>query len=319
MADGGTLVSVVVPAYNEEAGLRRLVEVLQVHLQPLGCAYEIIIVDDGSTDATEAELLRIASELPTVRPVLLSRNFGKESAMAAGLEAAAGDCVAFLDADLQHPPDLLREMFARWREGADVVNAVKRRRADESLVYRAFAHGFNRMMTRMIGRDMSGASDFKIIDRQVADVIRACPERHRFFRGLVAWVGFNVAEVEFDVQERLQGESKWSVFGLIRYSVMSVLSFSAWPLRAVGLAGFITSLLGGLLLIQTLYRYVAGTAAIGFTTVIAVQLLLSGMLLTAVGVVAIYLSQMYEEQKGRPLFVVKQSRALRALHPAQRV
>lgn len=305
MGAPAVVLSIVVPAYNEAEVLPRLVESVGRAAATLDRGYEIVIVNDGSSDDTEAVLGELAASHPEVVAVNLSRNFGKEAALAAGLQTARGQCIAFLDADLQHPPDLLPMMFAEWRRGFDIVNAVKRQRADEPALYRSLAGLFNRLMTGMIGRDMSGASDYKLIDRQVAEVLLACPERNRFFRGLVAWVGFKVASVEFDVQERAAGNSKWSVLGLVRYSVTNMVSFSSWPLRAVGIIGFTTAALGGLLLVQTLVRWALGEAAIGFTTVIAVQLLLSGMMLTALGVIAIYLSHMYEEQKQRPLFIIR--------------
>jgi polyisoprenyl-phosphate glycosyltransferase len=308
MTEQPLVLSVIVPAYNEAPCLPHLVEEIGRVAAGLGCSYEIVIVNDGSSDGTEACLAGLASDYPEVKPINFSRNFGKEAALAAGLESAKGECLAFMDADLQHPPDLLGAMYAQWRNGKDVVNAVKRHRGNESGPYRWFAQAFNRLMSGMIGSDMSGASDYKLIDRQVAEVLLDCPERNRFFRGLVAWVGFNVGTVAFDVQERELGESKWSLWGLMRYSATNIVSFSSWPLRAVGIAGFITAALGVVLLLQTLVRYAMGEAASGFTTVIAVQILLSGMLLTALGVISIYLSQIYEEQKQRPIFIIKRPR-----------
>lgn len=301
--------SIIVPAFNEAEALPRLVVEVGRVMAELRCSYEIVIVNDGSSDGTEACLSALSQTHPgTIMAVNLSRNFGKEAAMAAGLESARGQCLVFIDADLQHPPELLGRMHAEWRRGSDIVNAVKRKRANEPGLYVWLANAFNRLMTGMIGSDMSGASDYKLIDRQVADVLMECPERNRFFRGLVAWVGFDVANIEFDVQEREHGNSKWSLWSLVRYSVTNMVSFSSWPLRAVGMVGFVTAALGMLLLIQTLVRYAMGQAASGFTTVIATQLLLSGMLLTALGVISVYLSHMYEEQKQRPLFIVKKPR-----------
>ncbi|MFO1428803.1 MAG: glycosyltransferase family 2 protein [Candidatus Competibacteraceae bacterium] len=308
MPEHQTVLSVIVPAYNEAAALPRLLEEVGHVVTGLGCSYEIVIVNDGSSDGTEAYLATVSAENPHVRAIHLSRNFGKEAALAAGLESAKGQCLAFIDADLQHPPDLIEKMYAEWRRGSDVVNAIKRQRATEPSLYRWFTQAFNRLMTGMIGSDMAGASDYKLIDRQVAEVLLSCPERNRFFRGLVAWVGFKVANVEFDVREREVGGSKWSLWSLIRYGITNMVSFSSAPLRAVGIAGFITAALGFVLLVQTLVRYAMGEAAIGFTTVIAVQILLSGMVLTALGVISVYLSHMYEEQKRRPIFIIKRPR-----------
>lgn len=228
--------------------------------------------------------------------------------MAAGLASAAGKCMVFIDADLQHPPDLIPRMYSAWQQGSDVVNAVKLERSSEYFLYRWFANRFNGLMSAMIGQKMAGASDFKLIDRQVAEVLLECPERNRFFRGLITWVGFQVKNVEFDVVERELGSSKWSLASLIRYSLSNIIAFSSLPLVAVAYVGFVTVALGLLLLIQALIRWVMGTAAVGFTTVIAVQVLLGGMILTALGVIAIYLARMYEEQKSRPLFIIKRPR-----------
>ena len=301
-------ISIVVPAFNEAAVLASLADRLRGVLSGIGVAYEVLIVNDGSSDGTEACLEAMSRDDRRIRPVNLARNFGKEAAMAAGLASAAGNCIVFIDADLQHPPDLIPRMYAAWRQGSDVVNAVKRQRASESVVYRWFANRFNGLKSTVIGRNMAGASDFKLIDRQVAEVLLECPERNRFFRGLVAWVGFQVAHVEFDVVERELGTSKWSVGSLIRYSLANIVAFSSLPLVAVAYVGFVTAALGLLLLVQALFKWVMGTAAIGFTTVIAVQVLLGGMILTALGVIAIYLAKMYDEQKRRPLFVIKRPR-----------
>ena len=300
--------SVVVPAFNEAAVLPSFVDRLRGIMASIEVSYEILIVNDGSSDGTEAYLEVLSRNDGRIRPINLARNFGKEAAMAAGLASATGRCIVFIDADLQHPPSLIPRMYSAWQQGSDVVNAVKRRYSSEFFLYRWFANRFNAIMSTMIGSNMSGASDYKLIDRQVAEVLLDCPERNRFFRGLVAWVGFRVEDVEFDVVERELGSSKWSLASLIRYSLSNIVAFSSLPLIAVGYVGFATAAFGLLLLIQTLIRYALGTAAIGFTTVIAVQILLGGMILTALGVIAIYLSRMYDEQKGRPLFIIKRPR-----------
>ncbi|NBD38748.1 MAG: glycosyltransferase [Verrucomicrobia bacterium] len=250
--------SLVVPAYNEAASLHAMIDRLSALGDRLRVTYEIVVVNDGSSDATEEILNRLATANSAVLPVSLSRNFGKESAIMAGLVAATGRCVAIVDADLQHPPEVIEEMFGRWRQGFDVVNAVKVHRGKESLAYRIAAKGFNWVMTRLIGTDMSKASDFKLLDRQVVDILVQMPERNRFFRGLVGWIGFRVTEVEFQVGERAFGESSWNLVKLIRYSINNVISFSAFPLVLIGYTGLIAALLGLLLLGQTFYNYIKG-------------------------------------------------------------
>ena len=305
-------ISIVVPAFNEAEGLPRFLEVVDRVLKPLNVRAELIFVNDGSRDATEKVLEEIARGRPDVVPVNFSRNFGKEAAMPAALAVASGDCVIFMDADLQHPPEVLGDLLAKWREGYDVVNGRKRQRGEEPAAYRAFANLFNGLMSHAVGGNMAGASDFKLLDRQVVDTLLQFPERNRFFRGMVTWVGFRVADVEFDVQEREIGSTKWSLGSLLRYSINNLLAFSSLPLVAVGYVGFSTAGLGALLLFQTFYRYFTGTAAMGFTTVIAVQVMLGGMILTALGVIAVYLARMYDEQKRRPMFIIRRPRPLSA-------
>lgn len=301
-------VSIVVPAFNEQDNLRAMVGVLERTLRVASESFEILIVNDGSSDRTEDVLAELEGEFPFVKAVNLSRNFGKEAAMGAGLEMASGASIIFIDADLQHPPELIPSMLERWRAGADVVNAVKRDRGDESFLYRALAGSFNRVMSSSIGSDVSGASDYKLIDRQVAEALLSCPERNRFFRGLVAWVGFKVDNLLFDVQERNAGVTKWSATSLIKYSIRNVLAFSSMPLIGVAYAGFFVVFMGFMLLIQTLYNYFSGEALSGFTTVIVVQILLSGMMLFALGIIAIYVARMYDEQKSRPMYLIRRNR-----------
>lgn len=247
------VLSFVVPAYNEAESLHAITERLSAVASSLGIDYEIVIVNDGSTDGTDEVLDELsATNGSVVLPVNLSRNFGKESAIMAGLSCAKGRCIAVLDADLQHPPEVLEKMFGCWRDGYDVVNAVKAHRGKENSSYGFAANTFNRAMSRLIGADMSKASDFKLLDREVVDILLEMPERNRFFRGLVAWVGFRVAEVEFEVAERAFGETRWTLIGLVHYSINNIVSFSAFPLVIIGYAGLVAALLGMLLLVQTL-------------------------------------------------------------------
>ncbi len=299
------VLSVVLPMYNEEAALEHSLRVVKAELEKVALPFELVCVDDGSRDRTLSLLQAAARADSRVRAVALSRNFGKEAAMAAGLEEARGRAVLFMDADLQHPPELVPKMVSLWQEGHDVVSAVKEERARESLVYRAFAGIFNRLMGGASGASFRGASDFKLLDRQVVNALLGCPERGRFFRGLVAWVGFRTALVPFTVADRVAGETKWSTVSLLRYSIKNLISFTALPLRMVAVLGFVTLALGALLGVQTLVRYFLGEALTGFTTVILLQLVLGGLLLSSIGVIALYLSEIYEEVKRRPVFLVR--------------
>lgn len=300
-------ISVLLPMFNEADVLEKTLQVVSQELSRSTAQFEIICVDDGSTDQT-LELLRQAEQLDArVRPLQLSRNFGKEAAMAAGLDFAEGDAVLLLDADLQHPAHLIPDMIAAWKEGADVVNGVKISRGREGLLYKSMAASFNLLMGGRSG-GFQGASDFKLLDRQVVEALRACPERHRFFRGLVAWVGFSTADIPFHVQERAGGETKWSTSALIRYSVRNLLSFSALPLRLIAAGGFTTLFFALAMAGWTLFRYLRGDALAGFPTVILLQLLFGGILLTSLGVMSLYLAEMFEEVKRRPIYLYRVDR-----------
>lgn len=303
-SDGVTL-SVVLPIRDEQEVIASAIQTVRSELEKTARTFEIVCVDDGSRDATLERLEGQARQDPRVVVVPLSRNFGKESAMAAGLAAAAGRAVVIMDADLQHPPEVIHAMLARWDEGYDIVNAVKDRRGREGLVHRAMAWLFNRLMAGASGGSFRGASDFKLLDRQVVDTIAELPERNRFFRGLVTWVGYRTTEVSFNVAERAGGRTKWSFSGLVRYSIRNLLAFSALPLKMVAGLGFATLFFAAALAVQTLYRYLRGDALSGFTTVILLQLILGGLLLTSVGVIALYLSSVFEEVKQRPVFIVR--------------
>jgi len=300
--------SAIVPLFNEQELVELTLQVLVDQLEASGHPFEIICVDDGSSDGTLGQLYRRADSDTRMRIVALSRNFGKEAAMAAGLEVAEGDAVLFLDADLQHPPELIPQMLELWRSGYDIVNGVKEQRAREPFVYRLLANLFNRLMGSAADSDFRGASDFKLLDRQVADVLRQLPETRRFFRGLVAWSGFRSVRLPYAVKERAAGKTKWSSLGLLRYSIRNLLAFSEMPLRAVAAAGFCTLIFSALLAAWQLYRFVTGWTLSGFTTVILLQLFLGGLLLTGVGIVAVYLAEMYAEVKQRPLYVIRRPR-----------
>lgn len=297
-------ISIVIPAFNESANLQPLVVRLLGSMDDAACSCEIIIVNDGSKDGTATTSAHLAERYSQVRAIHFARNFGKEAALAAGMHGASGRAVLFLDADLQHPPELATQMVAAWRGGAQVVNAVKRSRGKEPLVYRWFAKLFNYSLSTALAANMDGASDYKLLDRCVVRALLDCPERVRFFRGMVAWVGFNQVNIDFDVADRYAGRSNWSARSLLRYTLRSILSFSSAPLYWVATVGFFMVMLSFGLLLQTLYKYFVNDAAVGFTTVITLQVVLGGVVLSALGVIAAYLALIYEEIKRRPMYVI---------------
>lgn len=311
MTDGNNkcpFLSVVVPAYNEAANLPTSIAMLLEQARPQCGKLEIVVINDGSRDETAQVLDQLAAKYHEVQPVHFSRNFGKEAALEAGLERAAGDAVLFIDADMQHPPSLIPEMINAWSNGADVVNARKRDRGKEKFLYGIASRLFYRLFAKAAGVDFKGASDYKLVDRQVVDAIKACQERARFFRGLVAWVGFHQTDVLFDVQPRVAGESAWSTYSLVRYSLRNLITFSSLPLTSIAIVGFVMAALSMVLCLQTLIRYLMGDSLSGFTTVIIFQTVFSAAILFAIGVLAIYVARLYEEQKGRPLYLVRNRR-----------
>ena len=298
------MLSVVIPAYNEEPMLLRTAHVLGELLSAEQIPYELIFVDDGSKDRTWDEICAAHQENDHVRGVHFSRNFGKEAAIFAGLSEARGDCVAVMDCDLQHPPATLIEMYRRWEEGYEVVEGVKRTRGAESAAHRAATGIFYRIMSKAVKIDMSHASDFKLLDRKAVDSILEMPERNAFFRAMSSWIGFRQTQVEFDVQEREAGETKWSTRKLIAYAISNIVGYSTAPMQIVTGAGIVVFLLAVVLGIQTLVRYCSGHAVEGFTTVILLILLIGSVVMFSLGVIGYYIARIYEEVKGRPKYII---------------
>ena len=301
------LLSIVLPSYNEEAMIPKTAKTLHNIMTDAGISYELVFVDDGSKDKTWLEVQEAAKEDPNVHGVHFSRNFGKEAAIMAGLAAASGDCVAVMDCDLQHPPATLIDMYHLWEKGYEVVEGVKRSRGKESLFHAMSAGTFYKIMSWATKIDMSKASDFKLMDRKVVETILEIPEKNSFFRAQSAWVGFKTASVEFDVQEREAGESKWSTKSLIKYAISNIVGYSALPMQIVTAAGIFVFVMGIILGIQTLVRYFTGNAIEGFTTVIILLLFLGSTVMISIGILGYYISRIYEEVKGRPRYIISKS------------
>lgn len=298
------LLSVILPAYNEEKMIEKARDTLGRVLSEQDIPYEIIFVDDGSKDQTWPEIEKAAKKDNHVAGVHFSRNFGKESAMMAGLASAEGDCCVVMDCDLQHPPETVVEMYRLWEQGYEVVEGVKHSRGKESLAHRASAGMFYKIISKAVGIDMSRASDFKLLDRKAVDALLEMPERNAFFRALSAWIGYKTTSVEFDVREREEGVSKWSTKSLIRYAITNIVSFSSAPMQFVTGAGVFMFLLAVILGIQTLVHYFTGNAVEGFTTVILLLLLIGSILMISLGIIGYYISKIYEEVKGRPRYLI---------------
>lgn len=298
--------SCVVPCYNEAANLELLLPLLRAQLARLAPQWEIILVDDGSTDAT-AHRMTEWTRTPGVRALLLSRNFGKEAALCAGLEAAHGDAVVMLDSDMQHPPALLETFVRHWSAGADVVYAVRAHRDDESTFKRVGTEWFYNLINRGERFRMPpGAGDFRLMDRCVVDALMRLPERNRFMKGLYAWVGFESVAVPYVPEERAHGTSHFSKRRLVGLGLAGLTAFSVWPLRTVIAMGTVLALAAlGYGAYLTVMYLLHGHDVSGWTTIVVSLMLFAGIQLLSLGVVAEYVGRIYEEVKGRPLYLVK--------------
>ena len=298
------LLSVVVPVYNEEENLTTLLAELLPVLRALG-TYEVILVDDGSVDASVDIILRHRENDPCVKLIELSRNFGHQAALSAGLEHATGRAVAFMDADLQDPPDLLREFVRRWEAGSEVVYAVRTKRK-ESAFKRAGYWTFYRLLRRLADIEIPlDTGDFCLMDRKVVDALVGLPETNRFLRGLRTWVGFRQEGVVYERPARHAGEVKYTLRKLVRLAVSGLLAFTSTPLRVASYLGFTTAVLGVLYLAVALVaRVVAGRVPAGWTSIIAITLVLGGAQLIVTGVLGEYVAKVYEETKRRPVYLV---------------
>ena len=312
---GGTLaidlppvLSFVMPCYNEETNVRALYDRIVVVMGSCEETWECICVNDGSRDDTLATLVALQNKDRRVRVIDLSRNFGKEAALTAGLDHAKGACAIPLDADLQDPPEMIPELVARWRAGYEVVNAVRLSREGESLLKRASAHLFYRFFNRIskvpIPKD---SGDFRLLSRPVLDALRQLPERRRFMKGLFAWVGFRTTSVSYHRAPRQAGQTTWSYVRLWRFALDGILSFSDAPLRVASYLGIGVSVLSFLyaldLLVQTL---LFGNPVKGYPSLMVAILFLGGVQLLALGVIGEYLGRVYDEGKARPVYIIRE-------------
>lgn len=299
------LLSVVIPAFNEEENVANTAHVLGQVLAEANIRYELIFVSDGSKDKTFGEVLKLSRSGAPVRGIAFSRNFGKEAAIFAGLAKVQGDCAVVMDCDLQHPPQTVVEMFRLWEQGYEVVEGVKNTRGREFFLHKLFAGAFYKIISGLTGFDMKNASDFKLLSKNVVQILLDMPERKTFFRALSFWVGFKTCQVHYDVQDRAFGKTKWSPVKLIRYAISNIVAFSTRPLNIVTYIGVAALLAGAILTVQTIINWARGVALEGFTTVILLLLFLGGGILLGLGLIGWYVAAIYEEVKGRPRYVVR--------------
>ena len=300
-------ISVVIPVYCEAAGIRVTLREVEKYLSQCASTWEIVVVDDGSKDSTWDEIAALSAGMPGLRGLRLSRNFGKEAAVSAGLAAARGRAVVLMDGDMQHPPSLLPTLVQTWRTGeADIVEAVKSSRGNESAMSAARAKLFYLILRAFSGHDLNGASDYKLLDQRVVEAYRTMKERNVFFRGMVSWMGFRTTQIPFEVEPRIAGDSGWSVFGLVRLAAVAVTSFSTFPLHLITIFGLVFFAFSVLLGVHTVYMKLSGAAITGFTTVILLLLIIGSSLMIGLGIIGEYLARIYEEVKQRPRYIVSQ-------------
>ena len=299
------LLSIVAPVHNEEALVAAFCARVRAAVEPLG-PYELVLVDDGSTDGSWQRMLEVAAADPSVRLIRLSRNFGHQPALTAGLDATRGDAVVTIDSDLQDPPELIPDLVRRWREGYDVVYAVRAEREGESAVKLATATLFYRLLRRMTTTEIpADAGDFRLLSRRVVDALARMPERARFLRGMTSWVGYRQTGVPYRREARTAGETKFPMRKMVRFALDAVTSFSTVPIRLVTGLGFLMVVFCIGYLAYTLYaKFASHTTVPGWTSVIIVVLLLGGVQLLSLGIIGQYVARIFDEAKQRPLYLV---------------
>lgn len=302
-----TLLSVVAPVYDEE----ELVEAFVRRAKASVAAYdfELVLVNDGSSDGTPEILDRLADEDPRVRVVHLSRNFGHQAALTAGLEHATGDVVAMIDADLQDPPELIPEMVRCWQDGSDVVYAVRREREGETAFKLATASWFYKLFRQLAQVDLEpNSGDFRLLDRRALDALLSMTERSRFLRGMTVWVGFSQTAVSYERDARAAGETKYTLRKMLRFSLDAIASFSHLPLQLATYIGLLSAGLAFIAIPVVIGMHFAGAYLPGFSTITIAVLLLGGIQLIALGVIGEYVGRIYDEVKHRPLYIVREER-----------
>ncbi len=298
------MLSVIIPAYNEEEIIPKTASVINSILNEANIPHELLFINDGSKDSTWSKIEEQSKLIDSVKGVCFSRNFGKESAIFAGLYECKGDCCVVIDCDLQHPPEKIVEMYRLWEQGYEIVEGVKTDRGKESGFHKFAAKSFYGIMSESVGFDMSRASDFKLLDRKAINVLLNMNEKNAFFRALSSWIGFKSTEVEYEVREREVGVSKWSTVSLIKYALTNITSFTSAPMQIVTFLGIIVFVVGLATSIEAIIRFFMGTAQAGFTTVIILQCFTGSFIMIGLGIIGFYISKIYDEVKGRPKFII---------------
>ena len=297
------MLSIIIPAYNEEQCIKRAYNAIHSLLAENNIESEFIFVNDGSSDRTHEIINELSSEQDNIIGLHFSRNFGKESAISAGLAAVSGNCAVVIDCDLQHPPEKIIEMYRLWEQGYEIVEGIKKERGQEKKMHSIGAKFFYSVISHMAGFDMANSSDFKLLDRKVIDVLNKMPERG-FFRAISYWVGYNKTIVEYDVGERVDGESKWSTLGLIKYALSNISSYSTAPMQTVTGLGVLMLIISVIFGVWALIDKITGRALEGMTTVIIIIIFIGSIIMISLGIIGYYIARIYEEIKGRPKYII---------------
>lgn len=306
--ESDVIFSVVIPVHNESDQIAQNLSLIRAEASKTELPMELIVIDDGSTDSTWHALEKLAEQIPELKALRFSRNFGKEAAICAGLAYSSGQACIVIDSDLQHPPEVIPEMVRLWRqERWDIVEGIKKTRGSEPLINRVGARFFYRTLSGLSGYNLYGSSDFKLLDRKVIDAWLDMRERNTFFRGMISWLGYRRRQITFSVPRRRLTQSRWSFLGLFRLAVIAITAFSSLPLQVVTILGGLF-LLGAITFsIYALVMYFLGLAFPGFTTVIVLELLIGGVLMISLGIIGTYIAQIYQEVKYRPRYVVTET------------
>jgi polyisoprenyl-phosphate glycosyltransferase len=298
--------TVILPVYNEEAGIFKNTMKIKAVLEEQEITHEFILVDDGSTDQTWEEVHQLTQHVK-LQALRFSRNFGKECAIMAAMDHVRTDVCVVMDADLQHPPEKIVDMFRMWdQEGYEIIDGIKKERGKEGVMNRLGAMAFYQFFSRATGLELDKATDFKLLDAKVIEALKNLPERETFFRGLSTWVGFKRGKMEFSIQQRKEGKSRWSLAKLFRLGLGAITSFTSIPLHIVTMTG-VLFLMGSMILgIQTLYMKFSGNAVSGFTTVILLLLIIGSALMLSLGMIGVYIEKIYNEIKRRPRYIVSE-------------
>lgn len=297
----------MISAFNEEESIQYCVNVINDIMSRAEFNYEIVIVDDGSTDNTWCIIQSISLKCPYIKAISFSRNFGKEAAILAGLAYSCGNAVITMDADLQHPPVVILDFIEKWKEeNVKIVEGVKNNRGEENILHRCLVNQFYRLMSCAVGKNLSNTSDYKLLDREVVNVILKMPEKQMFYRAITSWTGFKTEIVEYEVQNRIYGRSKWSVLKLMKYAVRNITSFTSAPLQIITACSMFFFALAICMGIISLIKWITGNALEGFTTVILLQLIIGSIIMFALGLIGYYISKLCDEVRDRPRYIIKE-------------